>query len=144
MKKSILITMALCIASNAFAAGPFEGPLFKKMAYAIGIVMINEAASYELSVSGLLNDVTKFNAAGSRMTVSWVPINPITKRFTITATEAGTGKVVAKETFTRKANQDVFIVNVSTGLGFTSGKITLTPYAVEVARGMPKYKVLDL
>lgn len=140
MKKSIIIAIiALCVCNNAFAASD----RFKSMAYKLGIVVINKAKSYKLSISGLFNDITKLDEAGTTNDNSWIPINPATKKFTISAISKD-NKVVAKQTFTRAPNEDVFLVNVNSLGGLSKAEISTETYAAEVARGKKEFNIYDI
>jgi|GEM_PF-3049413 hypothetical protein len=140
MKKSILIAIvALGFCSNTFAASD----RFKTAAYKLGIVVINKARSYKLSISGLFNDITKLDEAGTRNDYSWIPINPATKKFTISAIDKN-NKVVAKQSFTRGDNEDVFFINVNSLAGLAKAEIETDIYAAEVARGKKEFNNYDL
>jgi hypothetical protein len=140
MKKNILIAIiAFGFCSNAFATSD----RFKSMAYKLGIVVVNKARSYKLSISGLFNDITKLDEAGTSNDYSWIPLNPATKKFTISAIDKN-NKVVAKQTFTRGANEDVFLINVSSLGGLSKAEVTADIYAAEVARGKKEFNSYDL
>jgi hypothetical protein len=114
----------------------------KKIGYATGINIINEAKSYTLQVSGLANASTNVGKAGTKNDIGYVPVNALTKKFTVTALKDGA--IVAKQSFLREPNKDVYVINVSSAGGMKKPTITATSYSASEAAAMDEYKQYEL
>ena len=149
MKKSIAL-MATLVLYGQIAVAEFNQQQIenavekgtKQIGYAAGINVINEAKSYTLQVSGLGSISTNVGKAGNKNDIGYVPINALTKKFTVMALKDGA--IVAKQSFIREPNKDVYVVNVSSAGSMKKPTITAVSYSASEAAGMDQYKQYEL